>query len=165
MRSFFQLKEFEQENSKRKRLVTKLGPENVSFGTSKERTAFVPVPRQNSIRVAKRQVLTVKRGMETDAGEGQRQSRGVKEIIVGRKRHTAPPGLFPLISGFGGSGGEQVAMMQPAESREGQNSAGHPLVCFLCASGGRFLRQSEVRAVIVVIPNVFGYESLHVACV
>lgn|GEM_PF-7034786 len=52
-------------------------------------------------------------------------------------------------------------MMQSAESWQGQDSAGPPLVRIFSASGERFLFQSEVRPVIVVIANVLGHESFH----
>jgi hypothetical protein len=54
-------------------------------------------------------------------------------------------------------------MVQSAQSRQRQNSAGNALVALFDASGGRFLRQSEVRPIIMVIANVLGHETFHMA--
>ena len=56
------------------------------------RIAFVVVPRQNSIRRTKRQVLTVKRGMKRYSTEWRRcaeATKGVAESLSTGRRHTA----------------------------------------------------------------------------
>ena len=58
------------------------------------------------------------------------------------------------------SSGQFVTMMQAAQSRPRQDSAGRPLIGLLCASGRGFLCQPEMRPVMAVIADVFGNKTL-----
>ena len=64
-----------------------------------------------------------------------------------------------------GSGSEIVTMMQPAQSREGNNPARCAGVRLFRASSRCFLRQSKMRPVLVEVTCVFGHEAMQVAFV